>query len=167
MKKITIYFIASSCAALFIWLSIYTLWQFQVRSLGTEFNPFPEFLSNVRTTNSSNSSYPFNKILCVTINQKALWETNNVYDKLDEHLKSTLKLRIDNKYLNLVILSVPQIAVFHGIYDSNGKILGTYTEPFEACFDISDILTGQHKAAVQVESLSGIKYFYSWNIDFI
>lgn len=123
------------------------------------------FLSNIKITDFSNQNYDFKKALCMTVNERLLWETNNQFDKLDKHLKSTLRVDVDGEYRQLVTLSLPQIAVFHGVYDQSGKNIGTYGEPFDACFDVSDISTGDHRVSIYIESLSGVKYAFSLNIN--
>ncbi len=123
------------------------------------------FVSNIKIADFSNQNYDFKTSLCMTVNQRALWETNNQFDNLDKHLKATLKVDLDGKYRQLVTISIPQIAIFHGVYDQNGKDIGTYGEPFDACFDISDISTGVHRVSIYIESLSGIEYAFSLNID--
>jgi hypothetical protein len=123
-------------------------------------NP-PNFIEKIEIVNSVHAS-PFKKAVCLTVNQEALWENQNQFDALQNHLISTMKLQVDNNLKNEFYLVTPALTVIRNKTDEKGNLIGTYTDPYTACFNIENITTGLHIADFRIKSVSGIEYVYGW-----
>ncbi|MBI1278762.1 MAG: hypothetical protein GC179_11600 [Anaerolineaceae bacterium] len=146
----------------FVSCSILSIWG--IENASSLFVNLPSFIEKTEIINSQNAS-PYKKAVCLTINQEALWEKTNTYDQLQNQLISTMKFKVDDNSINDFYLVTFALTVIRTKFDENDNVIGTYTDPYTACFDIKNIKAGIHFANFSLKSVSRGEHSFSWQFN--
>ena len=94
--------------------------------------------------------------------EAALWEKGNQADKLERHLQDSFQAYLDGEAIPITPEeSFISSGVLYGEFDSKGNALGSHGGEMSTCLH-ADLTRGIHLASIEVTSLSGTRYTYSW-----
>ena len=119
------------------------------------------------------ASYEYPQEMCMEIDESKIWEKGNEATELNEHLKSTVKLAVDNRLLEHgeeFYAFGRLIAIFVYETDDPNPLTDTPTGSYgdvSFCFKTTDLADGIHKAKIELTSLSGVKFVYSWEFEIL
>jgi hypothetical protein len=101
--------------------------------------------------------------MCIIINQKPLWNSDlNDPKILTDHLVDTFSLEIDSDPLPKSTINTTQALMIEPIFGKDKDPIGYVESSIEACSDISLLNVGNHRAAIEIMSLSEEKIRYDW-----
>lgn len=126
-----------------------------IESLENDSLPFPEFLT-------IHEYYGFREE-CVAIDQTKIWELGNTIEELQNQIFESAVITVDDVIVlkgNQIIDSFSLTGAF--LVDEDGNIIAGTGGPIEACIEKNGLSNGKHLATLEFESVSGVKYAYSW-----
>jgi hypothetical protein len=101
---------------------------------------------------------------CIILNALAVWEGGNLAEPLLEHIKDTTEIFIDEQPIDR--LAFAGLDMEFPVRDSNDNISGTYPTGVAVCFNVSEISQGEHTAIIELESMSGNIFTYTWTFTY-
>lgn len=102
------------------------------------------------------------KVLHISIKDGLIWEAGNESLDVSRQIAKSLKILIDdtpiaeNRFLFISTLQFPQ-----EVYANDGKRLGSHYDSTHVYIQLN-LTEGLHKGSVEVKSISGVTYTYSW-----
>jgi hypothetical protein len=124
----------------------------------------PEFILAYNNISISESGLPIPQpMICIEFYEAPLVELDDTPDKIEQDIKSTTSIEVDEK-----ILSAGSFLVFSNAldlmakYDANDNYLGSYTNGLTACFSTNTLSKGFHKSKIEFGRASGKTYSFSW-----
>lgn len=108
----------------------------------------------------SRGEYISKDSVCVTMIPKDFWEPGDNADDLSSRLTEGAKFVIDGTMI--LGRGWDAITTLEYQVDEMGSILGSWGGPVRNCLDVSELPIGEHTATIEVTSLSGIIYSYTW-----
>ena len=116
----------------------------------------------------------FPEELCVSVNERKLWEPGDTAGMLQDHLQNSANytITVDDETLipgNGHVVWETGLSL-NILFDEEKRQAGTY-EPIGSygdiayCFETASVPVGRHTATVAITSVSGIPYSLSWQFD--
>lgn len=100
---------------------------------------------------------------CIEISQRAIWESGDTLNSLQDHLIQSIRITVDN---SIELSSEEAVVSVHlageHIFGSEGEIIGSTGGPIAVCVPSSGLSSGLHIATVRFTSTSGDVYEYTW-----
>jgi hypothetical protein len=101
--------------------------------------------------------------LHIRIKDGVIWEAGNEALDVGKQIEESLKILIDDRpiaesrFLFISTLQFPQ-----EVYADNGRRLGSHYDSTDVYIRELNLREGSHKGFIEVKSLSGVTYTYSW-----
>ena len=105
--------------------------------------------------------------ICFELDQSEFWVRWDTFQQPSVSLVEQIKVSIDETPISNLNLTFeyPTMVIITDVLDDTGESIGWYPDPITVCYGIGLLEPGTHTTYIEIETISGAEYSFSWMFD--
>jgi hypothetical protein len=112
----------------------------------------------------------FQETLCISLDERVLWERGNNAAMTSRHLRddSNVRFYVDDVRMSIANgkISAEDALMEYPVFNSRDQLVGTMPE-IQYCLNTADLQSGIHAARMSATTLSGVAHRYDWFFEIV